>query len=289
MSKRLVIHIGFHETQTTIIQESMFGFRVGLRDHRVIYPQPLSGHPSHLDLATALGFNPRPDELTEFDPAAVIERYRRIVEDSPDDATVVLSSEEFCQGNFRPHALENLQLFVNKLDIETSIVAYVRDPLQFLLAIYHHELRDTDSTSSFADWVDGFDLSGADFARRLDPWHEAFGDIAGLRIRDFDAIRAEGVPILADFLDTCGIGPIDMLSVEHPVAEIHPSLVNALFAVRNAVLKPGIRHDHVVSLLEISALMPPVDAAVTHLGIDGAAELSERLGELATNRYAEHV
>ncbi len=289
MSKRLILHIGFHETQTTVIQESMFGFRVGLRDHNVIYPQPLSGHPSHLDLATALGFNPRPDELSEFDGAAVIERYRRLVEDSPPNSTVVLSSEEFCQGNFRLHAVENLQLFVDKVDVETTIVAYVRDPLQFLLAIYHHELRDTDSTRRFAEWVEGFDLSGADFVRRLDPWREAFGDRAEIRIRDFDAIRAEGVPTLVDFLDTSGIGPIDMLSVEHPVAEIHPSLVEALIAVRNGNVKPGVRQDHFESLLEISALMAPVDAAELHLGAESAAELANRLTELATSRYAEQA
>lgn len=287
--KRLVLHIGFHETRTAVIQESLYGYRVGLRDHGVVYPQPLSGHPSHLDLATALGFNPRSDELTELDGASVIERYRRIIEDSPPDSTVILSSEEFCQGNFRPYALENLRLFVDKLDADPVIVAYVRDPLEFLLAIYHHEMRDTDATLRFGDWAERFDLSGADFGHRLDPWRETFAGVADLRIRDYDAIAAEGIPLLTDFLATADVGPIDMLSVEHPVSEIHPLLVEALIAVRESGLDHERRTEHVRSLIEISGLMAPIDGAALHLGPKAKRDLRHRLRELATTRYAEQV
>lgn len=282
--KRLVLHIGFHETQTMVIQESMFGFRVGLRDHGIVYPQPLSGHQSHLDLATALGFNPRLDELNEFNGQAVAERYRRLVEDCRDGSTIVISSEEFCQGNFRPFAMEKLQIFLDKLDVETSVVAYGRDPVQFLLAIYHHELRDTLSSTRFGEWVEGFDLAGADFDRRLDPWRELIGsagsDSAELLVRDYDTVRGSGTPLLSDFLRTARLGEIEMLSVEHPVSEIHPLLVEALIAVRRADLEPDQRRHHLEQLLEIGALMEPVDAATVHLGQPGAGELSQRLAGL---------
>ncbi|MGI9598006.1 MAG: hypothetical protein ACR2QK_17720 [Acidimicrobiales bacterium] len=287
--KRLVLHIGFHETQTMVIQESMFGFRVGLRDHGVVYPQPLSGHQSHLDLATALGFNPRLGELSEFNGQAVVERYRRLVEDCPAGSTIVVSSEEFCQGNFRPFAMENLKVFLDKLTVDTTVVGYSRDPVQFLLAIYHHELRDTLSRSRFGEWLDHFDLAGADFDRRLEPWRELTADVGGyqaeLRIRDYDIVRAEGVPLLVDFLATTGLGPIEMLSVEHPVSEIHPLLVEALIAVRQAELDPDQRRLHLEHLLEISALMAPVDAATVHLGQPAAADLARRLAELRVGRH----
>lgn len=282
--KRLVIHIGFHETQTMVIQESLFGFRVGLRKHGIVYPQPLSGHQSHLDLATALGFNPRLDELNELNDVAVIERYRRLIDDSPERSTIVLSSEEFCQGNFRPFAMNKLRLFLEKLDVETVVVGYTRDPVRFLLAIYHHELRDTLSAARFDNWLERFDMAGADFDRRLEPWRELIGDAgttnAQLRIRDYDGVRSAGTPLLADFLETAGLGTIEMLSVEHPVSEIHPSLVEALIAVRQADIDDDHRRGHLEHLLDISALMAPVDAAAIHLGRQGAAALADRLAGL---------
>ncbi len=282
--KRLVLHIGFHETQTMVIQESMFGFRVGLRDHGIVYPQPLSGHQSHLDLATALGFNPRLNELSEFNADAVTERYRRLIEDCPDGSTIVISSEEFCQGNFRPFAMEKLEIFLDKLDVDTTVVAYGRDPVEFLLAIYHHELRDTLSATRFGDWIETFDMAGADFERRLDPWRELMGragaDSAQLLTRDYDRLRAAATPLLRDFLHTAKLGDIDMLSVEHPVSEVHPLLVEALIAVRHADLDPDQKRQHLEHLLEIGALMAPVDAAEVHLGKTAATKLSQRLADL---------
>lgn len=294
--KRLVLHIGFHETGTMVIQESLFGFRVKLRDHGVVYPQPLSGHQSHLDLATALGFNPRLGELSELNSEGVIERYRRLVEDSPDGSTVVLSSEELCLGNFRPFAMDRLRVFLDKLDVHTTVVAYGRDPVEFLLAVYHHELRDTLSTARFGEWLQHFDMTGADFERRLDPWRalvdESAPGAAELRIRDYDALRASGTPLLADFLATASLGEIEMLSIEHPVSEIHPTLVDALIATRRAELDPDRTRRHLEHLLEISSLMPPVDAAAVHLGPAGAAELAERFGDVgraaALDRHPDH-
>lgn len=277
--KRLVLHIGFHRAGSAAVHESLFAARVALRDHRVVYPQPLTGHPSHLDVATALGFNPR-DELRHLDRASVLERYRRLVDDCPPGAVIVLASEEFCLGNFLPRAMENLQVFLDKLDVEVTVSAAVRDPLAFLLEVYQTELRDTDSSADFAQWVDGFDLTGADFDGRLEVWREILRPTDELRVRDVDEGGAADVgrAALAGVLEDCELAPDALPLLPPPGVTLHPGLIEPLLAVRRHVGELDDRRRLLESLLEISPLLAPVDDPVAaHLDPELRADLERRL------------
>ncbi len=301
--KRLVLHIGFHRAGSAAVHESLHGARVALRDHRVVYPQPLSGHPSHLDVATALGFNPR-DELGQLDRASVLERYRRLIDDCPPGSVIVLASEEFCLGNFLPRAMESLQVFLDKLDVELTVSAAVRDPLAFLVDVYQTELRDTDSAADFAQWLDGFDLTGADFDGRLEVWRQLLGPTDELRIRSVDEPEPESAPhgphapdgrderspvaivnrvdrgrrALDGVLDDCGVDRAAVPLIGPPGVELHPRLVEPLLAVRRRVPELADRRRLLEALLEVSPLLDPVaDPAAVHLDPDTRDRIAARL------------
>lgn len=276
--KRLILHIGFHQAGTAAIHESLFAARVGLRDHGVIYPQPLTGHPSHLDVATALGFNPR-DQHGSFDRSAVLERYRRLIDDSPPGTAIVLASEEFCLGNFLPEAMDNLQVFRDKLDVTLTVSATVRHPLDFLADIYLTELRDTDTSVGFSTWLSGFDLTAADFDHRLQVWRQLLGPADELEICDVEAraidtgIGVEDNPdgrrrlrraeveraALDGFLADAGLDPSSVPLIQPPGVALHPILVEPLLAVRRHVGELAERRRLLEAQLDISPLLQPVD------------------------------
>ncbi len=290
--KRLVLHIGFHRAGSATVHESLHASRVALRDHRVVYPQPLTPHPSHLDLATALGFNPR-DELRQLDRVSVLERYRRLIDDCQPGSIIVLASEEFCLGNFLPQAMEHLRVFLDKLDVEVTVSAATRDPLAFLIDVYRTELRDTDAGADFSQWLDGFDLAGADFDGRLTPWRALLGPAEELRVRDVDAAAGGDVPgepaaddhstwacgrrALDAVLADCELAPDAIPLIQPPGVDLHPQLIEPLLAVRRRIPELADRRRLLEALLEISPLLEPVTGPVAeHLGAGAVAAFEAR-------------
>lgn len=289
--KRLVLHIGFHQAGSAAVHESLFAARVGLRDHRVVYPQPLSGEPSHLDLATALGFNPR-DELGHFDRRSVIERYRRLIDDAAPGSTIVIASDEFCLGNYLPDAMENLRIFRDKLDVTLTVSAAVRDPLAFLIDIYQLEVRSTDLSKDFSEWVEAFDLTGADFGRRLAVWEPVIGPSDELAVRDVDEFGGHEIDRLAldAVLDDCGLGRGAVALVRPPRDALHPRMLEPLLAVRRHIDDASERQRLLEALIDISALLEPVgDAVAVHLDPTARAAIRARLAaaDIAPPFHAE--
>lgn len=277
--KRLVLHIGFHRAGSAAVHESLFGARVALRDHEVVYPQPLSGHPSHLDLATSLGFNPR-DELGHLDRSAVIERYRRLIDDARPGSVLVIASEEFCLGNFFPEAVENLRIFREKLDVSLTVSAAVRDPIRFLFDIYRTELEKTDLALDFTQWVREFDLTGADFAHRLEVWRSLLGPADDLIVRDVEGDGAHDVDRLAveGVLADCGLDHSAAPLIRPPGTVLHQHLIEPLLAVRRHSEDPDERQRLLQSLFTISPLLEPVgNAALDHLDASTRTFLEARL------------
>lgn len=278
--KRLILHIGFHQAGSAAVHESLYAARVGLRDQGVVYPQPLSGHPSHLDLATALGFNPR-DELGHYDRSSLVERYRRLIDDAAPGSAIVIASEEFCLGNFLPEAMENLRFFREKLDVSLTVSAGVRDPLPFLVDVYQTELRNTDLGLDFTQWLNGFDLTGADFDNRLEVWRSLIGPSDDLVVHDVEQRdgRAMNRIALDGALADCGLDESDVPLIQPPGVALHPRLVEPLVAVRRHVGEQSERQRLLEALLDISPLLEPVDdGAALHLEPEARAALEARLG-----------
>jgi hypothetical protein len=269
--KRLVLHIGFHASGSSTIHQSLAGNREVLARHGVLYPEALTDHPSHLDLATALGFNP---ELlpADLEPEAVIDHYAERIDATRRGATIILASDEFCLGNHRPEAMDALRRFVDKLDVELQVAATVRDPQRFLLAVYLRELRETESQVDFGEWSEHHDLAGADFDGRLAVWDDLVGPTAEVEILPFDERRGADGGTLAALLDVAGLSPGTVSPAPSGDVDLDPRLAGALIALRRGIADPDQRRQGLATLLEVSGLMEPPGEPVAAVLDAGARE-----------------
>jgi hypothetical protein len=198
---RLVIHIGFHKTESSAIQESLHQSSPSLHQQGVIYPEPTTRHLSHLDLAVSLGFADYMNIDLPADAASIKDRYRRILVDLVAGQTGVLSSEHFCNANYNPAAFAELKHLIDDIGVEATIVAFTRQPIDFPTSLYHHYATEM-GTDDFLTWPDVDTPQDSDFLkvdpnRRLDIWRQSFTDV---RAADHASFSRTGQSAITAFL-----------------------------------------------------------------------------------------
>ncbi len=281
---RLIVHIGFHRTGTSAIQEVLHSSSIKLRDQGVIYPEPSDRYPSHLDLALALGFdNHLPIEFAA-DPAELIERYARICRDVGPGRAALISSEAFCTADQNIAAFKRLETFITSLPLTPTILAVVRPPVEIAVSLYHHHLMIQDTVGgygdlNFEDWIDSQPWSGEPvpwfaFNKRLEVWRDHFDDV---RVADFSELTARNVSVIDGVLHTAGLH----CEVDRPYhranVSVHPYLADAVRGLRASGMDQGEFQQAVDQLLRIGSRLPRVDAAEYHLGVEGKAALAAAL------------
>lgn len=281
---RLILHIGFHRTGTSAIQEVLHSSSLALRDQGIIYPEPSDRHPSHLDLALALGFDEhRPVEFAA-DPAELIERYARICRDVGPGRAAVISSEAFCTADSNVTAFKLLETFVSSLPLTPTILAVVRPPIDFVVSLYHRHLLFPDTVEDhggldFRAWIDSRPWSDEPvpsfaFDKRLEIWRDHFDDV---RVADFSELTAQTTSVITGVLQTAGLDcEVDRPNHRANVG-IHPYLADAVRGLRAGGLDRGEVKPAVDQLLRIGSRLPPVDAAEYYLGTAGKAALAAAL------------
>lgn len=281
---RLIVHIGFHRTGTSAIQEVLHSSSIKLRDQGVIYPEPSDRHPSHLDLALALGFDNQPPVEFAADPAELIERYARICRDVGPGRAAVISSEAFCTANENIAAFKRLETFVTSLPLTPTILAVVRPPVEVAVSLYHQHLRFHDTVGgyddlSFKDWIASRPWSGEPvpwfaFDKRLEIWRDHFDDV---RVADFSELTARTTSVIDGVLQTAGLH-CDVDRPHHRAnVSIHPYLADAVRGLRASGMDQGEFQHAVDQLLRIGSRLPRVDGAEYHLGAEGKAALAAAL------------
>lgn len=281
---RLILHIGFHRTGTGAIQEVLHSSSIKLREHGVVYPEPSDRHPSHHDLALALGFDNNVPQEFFADPAELIERYARICRDLGPGRTAVFSAAAFCTANDNITAFKRLETFVSSLPLTPTILAVVRPPIDYVVSLYHHHLLSHDSIAGFADltfkaWLDASPWSDEPipafaFDKRLQIWRDHFDDV---RVADLCELATPTTSLIEGVLRTAGLHcEVDRPNHRANVG-VHPYLADAVRGLRANVMHRGEAQQAIDQLLRIGSLLPQVDAADHYLGPAGKAALAAAL------------
>jgi len=279
--KTLYLHIGFHKTGTSALQEALFYNADAARASGLIYPTPLSGLQSHIDLAQPLFGAEMPWVQQEFDFDKTYDHYCKIIEEAPDDAAIVLSTEELCRADRRRELVDRVHRKFGSLPgVNTRIVAYRRDPVGFLISLYHHEIRAAVYDGSFQDFVDThINLNSVRFGARLASWRQVFGP-ENLILRDYDAaIKRHGHSgIVPDFLEVVGKPHVHLPQAERRVnVGVHPWLVDAYRQLGAADVSDDERVRLRGRTISLSEQLPKVNAANYYLGQAGTRALRERI------------
>lgn len=224
-SDDVIIHIGFHKTATSAVQEYCANQRELLLANGIWYPQSIGDFPGHQELAWVLMTEQPPWADRHYDPIQVRRHYAAQLATHP-GIPMLISSEEFCREPQRT-VCELEQIFAGAA---LHIVAYVREPFDFLLSRYLHEVNYGESRS-FAAFVRA-ELASADLATRLQPWVDTFGR-ENVVVRPYSRDVLEQRGIVGDFMSILGVSAIDAASSKHVVNAGVPAELGYLFAYVN--------------------------------------------------------
>ena len=190
-------------------------------------------------------------------------------------------SQTNCRG-LRRHSAAIHQKLGNLPDTQTQILAYTREPVAFLLSLFHHQIRVGVYDGTFHDFVNGhMNLNNARFDKRLAGWRDVFG-AQNVLAPDYDqAQRNHGATgIVADFLALMGHANVQLPQADRQVnAGVHPWLLDAYRQVYATDLLNREKRVLFEGLLTLGAQMPRVSAAAYYLGDDGLKELQARIAD----------
>lgn len=206
MDKTIYLHIGFHKTATTTIQEGLLLNE--LRLARLGYYCPQAGNItnstiSHHNIVFQIRDDPRYDPLAGRVEDLVIE-IRQAKE-----AKVIISSEDLCLMTLEQ--VRTLHSHLAPLG-ELRVIVYVRRQDQWL-ASFWSELVKTGNAMDFDESLrerSSFDFYQrfVPFYQRLTPWSAIFGR-ENIYVRVLERSQLVHAHPFLDFLDACDIKSLD--------------------------------------------------------------------------------
>ncbi|OQP87250.1 hypothetical protein BTR14_07500 [Rhizobium rhizosphaerae] len=219
----MIIHIGFHKTGSTALQEFLFAEREALATRGIIIPPGLSSWLGHPELSWICQPERLPWQDRDYDPDAVLAHYRPYLELSRSpETTVILTSEEFCRLEFRYRTLSNVRDHLGAY--QPIIVAFFRNPMKFLLSRYRHEVQNGYEPRALKDFIlDVGNLLSAKFDFRCQAWDDAF-DERGL-YRNYDLLDPE-VSIVDHFFQLIDVHDIHQERQESDESKLDSRLLD---------------------------------------------------------------
>lgn len=225
----LFIHIGYHKTGTTAIQEFLEINRDNLKNIGWLFPQGLSNSLGHPELSWIFAHEHYPWQDQLYDRNCVLDYYRPFLEASRDPKTnVLISSEEFCRLDFAP--LSMLALKKSLSPYNPIIFGYTRDAFNFLLSRYRHEVQHGAERRRLRDFVlDYENLKSAAFDDRTAVWEVFFPK--SCLFQDYEGSFAAHGSIVDSFLKHLDIRGEFEKSVQKQEKKMHTQLLGAVIAI----------------------------------------------------------
>lgn len=263
----LIIHIGFHKTGTSAVQEDLYKNRQWLLENDINYPAPLCPFPSHGDLPWSLLGDDAPWKDREYKFEDVFEYYESILE-LEKTKTTVISSEDF---SLLPHIGPKFHFFSKVMQkYAPKIAVYVRNPYDYVISAYHHAIRERHTNISFKEYLAySFFDRAVDYESRISRWAEAFGSDA-IILREYAAKGA-----IRDFYNMLGLPDPELLEENQAInVGVHPWLCDAYRKSPETESGEVFRGQ----LIELSRTLPKVNSLEFYLGEDWEEILRPRIG-----------
>lgn len=268
MGKRVFVHIGRPKTGTTAIQIALADGRATLEKHGFVYPSP---HAQHAFIVYSCnphllkGFPPSKQEMFMSVSASVRAELPNIEND------VILSSEGL--SFTEPRALAD---WLGNLD--TSIIVYLREQVEWLASGYQQEVKSRAITSQFSEFINLFDV---DYAKFLDKWASVFG-ADRIIPRIYTKELLVGNNVVTDFLSVLGIddaGPF--IANQRP--DGNPSITGALLEAKLRINALGFSDSELLSATHA----PLLALANEDSAYKGSVGVDPRLVQEIREKYRE--
>jgi len=277
LKKRVFLHIGFHKTGTTALQDAFAKNGELLSSSGILFPRGLSNWPSHPELAWSFAGNIFSWQDKTYPIDEVIRFYRELIEEAPED-TIILSSEELCRLNYYPGTIDSLSEVFSGID--TRVIAYARSPREFLASRYRHEVQQGTETQSFSDFLSHLDnLDSARFDRRMVPWTTAFP--GKVQLRYYDRTSLIDGNIISDFLNVIGFPNLKIKGeYEDTEVQMHPTLAPFMSLVNRTEMPDEDRSAVFSDVLDLSRRLPKARADLLYYEADIPRIMLKILGKL---------
>ena len=172
--RKLIVHVGPPKTGSASIQWMLHHLSPSLEqlDVHVVAAESLRGDHRRL---TGMGTG----------PGTVEDRWRAVHDEVSRCAAsrFVMSSEFFSLPGNRSEAVERFVQLRDTANLDMEIVACVRPQWQWLESSWCERIKDGTASPPFAQWVEEMlDDHRLDYARVLDPWKEAVGQVTVVRL-----------------------------------------------------------------------------------------------------------
>jgi hypothetical protein len=241
MVSRLFIHVGFHKTGTTAIQNCLWTNRERLAAQGVSYPAVALAGPTHAKLAnvfkgeafraalTKMRPWPGPDEFDPYrmnegeDAKSLYESlHQAIVRDKP--PTTVISSECFLEWIEPARVAEQILSW----GMDVKIIVYVRRQDLWIQSVFNQIVKDRFLRYR-GDFADMPQHAQMDYKTILDPWAAAFGR-EHIIVRVYEPGQLKDDDVVTDFLSLIGIAR-STVEVKNRDAQDNPSLHREIVSI----------------------------------------------------------
>ncbi|MEA3492183.1 MAG: hypothetical protein U9R27_09810 [Campylobacterota bacterium] len=248
--KRLFLHIGFHKTGTSALQEYLDENREKLIKNGIFYPKSHSSlFPGNVDLSWA--FDKTPPSWSSVDKTNkndIIKYYKDQIDETSCE-TIIISSEDFVLLDGQSDSIEKIRKFF--IDYDTKIIAYVREPIEFILSLYSHAVRSRSINCSFKKYIaEKYSFRAADYPTRLQPWIKIFGR-ENLIVKKYLTAEFVNSNLVDDFFAATGIEVEVDKTMNRSNIGIHPWLIQPYIEISSANIVEKIK---VKKLRELSLL-----------------------------------